>query len=868
MSHSPSASQQLSPEEKRALVAKLLQQKAQTEDCTYRLSYGQRALWFLYQSNRDSHAYNLSIPARIKSPVDIAALKQAFQGLVDRHPTLRTTFTTQADGDPVQVVHGTLPVYFELIDATKWSQDQLNQCVLDTHRRPFDLENGPVFKVVLFTLNPQEHILLLSLHHITYDAWSHGPFLQDAQALYVAAKAGTVASLPPLQKQYSDYVQWQIETLMGPEGERLWSYWQTQLGGDLSTLNLPTDRPRPLHPSYKGDTYLFKLTPAQTQAIKQLAQAEGTTLYIVLMAVFQILLYRYTGQSDILVGSPIGDRPQAEFEPVLGYFVNPVAIRGRLADTLSCQDFLGQIRTTVLDAIDHQNYPFPLLVERLQPDRDPSRSPIFQVLFNFLKLQPTEVAATLLMPGDAPSRVQWADLELESFQLEQQEGQFDVTLEMIETPDDLIGVFKYSTDLFNVDTIERMAGHFQTLLTGIAANPQQSIDTLPLLSAVERHQLLSEWNNTQTNFSQNHHHPCIHQLFEAQIDRTPHDIAVVFESEQITYQDLNTRANQLAHYLRSLGVGPEVRVGICIERSIDMVVGVLGILKAGGAYVPLDPAYPQERLAFMAEDAQMAVLLTQTHLRASLPNLQSVCLDRDWQTISAVNEGLYPPDSQVTSDHLAYIIYTSGSTGQPKGVQIPHRNAVNLLASVQTQPGLTASDTLLAVATLSFDISVAEVFLPLMVGAKLVIASREVAADGFQLLQAMETHQPTFMQPTPATWRMLLAAGWTGSPYLKMISTAEPLPRDLVTQLLPLGKELWNLYGPTETTIWSAGYQVMTDDQPITIGYPIANTQLYILDSHMQPLPIGIPGELYIGGGGTRPGLSQSARTDGRQVYC
>jgi amino acid adenylation domain-containing protein len=411
---------------------------------------------------------------------------------------------------------------------------------------------------------------------------------------------------------------------------------------------------------------------------------------------------------------------------------------------------------------------------------------------------------------------------------------------------------QYNTNLFDADTIQRRLAEFEVLLAGIVANPDRLIPQLPLLPESEL-QLLSQWNQTQMALPQNQ---CIHQLVEAQVAKSPNAVAVVFENQQLTYQELDVKANQLAQYLQSLGVGPETLVGLCCDRSLDMVVGVLSILKAGGAYVPLDPAYPPERVAFMLEDAQVKVLLTQEHLKASLPNSSAhvVCLDSDWETIGTQAVDAQAPATAVTPENLAYIIYTSGSTGKPKGVQIQHRNAVNLLSSVQQKPGLTAQDTLLSVTTLSFDIATSEVFLPLIVGARLVLVSRDVASDGIQLMEAMDSVEATFMQPTPATWRMLLTAGWKGSTNLKMISTGEALPRDLADRLLPMGKELWNLYGPTETTIWSAGYRLEADRKPITIGHPVANTQLYILDRHLQPLPIGVPGELHIGGEGIARG--------------
>ncbi|NET03600.1 MAG: amino acid adenylation domain-containing protein [Symploca sp. SIO2B6] len=840
----------LSPEEKRLLLAKLLRERASEEKSVYPLSYGQQALWFLYQSSKLSTAYNVAFPARIRSKVDVSTLRQAFQGLVNRHATLRTTFKVQ-NGKSVQEVQGYQEVYFEQIDASTWTWEQLKEQVVKTYEHPFDLERGPVFRVHLFTRSQQDHVLLMTLHHIVYDAWSIGTLLDDTQIFYSEAKAGREASLPPLKSQYTDYMQWQTQMLAGSKGEQLWHYWRQQLAGELPILNLPTDRPRPPVQTYQGISYTFKLTESLTQQLKELVQTEGVTLYTLLLAAFQVLLYRYTGQEDILVGSPTGGRPQAEFDQIVGYFVNPVVLRASLSGNLTFKSFLSQVRRTVLEAIDHQDYPFPLLVEQLQPNRDPSRSPLFQVLFNFLSPQRFGDVPGLLAPSETPLKASWGELELESFELEQQQGQFDLTLEIIEAKNSLFGVFKYNTDLFDAATIKRMAGHFQTLLKGIVKEPEQQVSKLPLLTEAEQHQLLVEWNNTQTEYPQD---KCIHQLFEAQVELTPDAIALVFEEQQLTYRQLNARANQLAHYLQAMGVEPEVLVGICVERSVEMVVGLLGILKAGGAYVPLDPAYPQERLAYMLSDSQLRVLLTQQELKAGLVEheVPVVCLDADWEAINRESEG--NPASGVQSNNLAYVIYTSGSTGKPKGVQIEHFSVINLLNSVRQQPGLTAQDTLLSVTTLSFDVAVSEIFLPLAVGARLAVVSREVTSDGSQLLEKLNAYNATFLQPTPITWRLLLAAGWQGSNQLKMISTGEALPRELANQLLPKGAELWNLYGPTEITIWATAYQVESGKGSVLIGRPLTNTQLYILDSDLQPVPIGIPGELHIGGAGLARG--------------
>jgi amino acid adenylation domain-containing protein len=558
-----------------------------------------------------------------------------------------------------------------------------------------------------------------------------------------------------------------------------------------------------------------------------------------ILAGFEVFLHRLTGQEDVIVGVPAAGQAASGQYNLVGHCVNLLPLRSYIDNQLPFSTYLKSRQSAVLDAYDHQQFTFGSLVQKLSIPRDSSRIPLVPILFN-------------IDQGLEPEKLSFADLEVEFFSNPRSYENFELFINATELKGKVTLECQYNTNLFDAETIRRRLAEFQILLEGIVTNPEQLIATLPLLPEAEQ-QCLFQWNHCQTDYS---YHLCIHQLVENQVAKTPDAIAVIFEDQQLTYQALDQKANQVAQYLHSLGVGPEVLVGLCCDRSLEMVVGVLGILKAGGAYVPLDPDYPQERLVFMVEDAQIAVLLTQSHLTASLPNTQAkvVCLDSDWETIQATNKDAQPPASSVTPDNLAYIIYTSGSTGKPKGVQIPHCNAVNLLRSVCEQPGLTSEDTLLAVTTLSFDISVSEVFLPLMVGAKLVIVSREITTDGLQLLKAMETYHPTFMQPTPATWRMLLTAGWIGSPNLKMISTGEALPRDLANQLLPLGKELWNLYGPTETTIWSAGYQVKADHQPITIGSPIANTQLHILDKNMQSVPIGVSGELHIGGAGIARG--------------
>jgi len=806
----------------------------------YPLSHGQQALWFLYQLAPESVAYNIGFSLRIRSIIDVPALQNTFQALINRHPCLRTTFTLN-DGEPFQKVHQYQIVRFEQIDASNDSWEELNKRVVKAYHKPFDLSHGPVLRVNLFTRTQQDHILLLSIHHIVFDSWSLWMLIKELGMLYPTIKTGNQPSLPPLKHTYADYVHWQKEMLASTKGERLWAYWQQQLAGALPVLNLPTDHPRPPVQTYRGASVHIKIAETLTQPLKELAQTENASLYMVILAAYQILLYRYTGQEDILVGSATTGRNQNEFTDIAGYFANPVVLRAQLQGSFTFKAFLEQVRQTVLGALDHQDYPFPLLVERLQPERDPSRSPLFQVNFVLQKPQPVGEVMDLFTPGDTGTRVNLGELELEPFDMAQQECQFDLSLEMMEVKNSLVGTFKYNTDLFEAATITRMVGHFQTLLEGIVANPLQPIQALPLLTDREQQQLLS-WNDTTTDYPRD---KTIVDLFEEQVEKTPDAVAVVFEDQQLTYRELNSQANQLAHYLQTLGVKPEVLVGICVERSFSMVIGLLGILKAGGAYVPLDPAYPAARFAL--EDAQVSVLLSQSSLIDGLPKTaaQVVCLDDEAQTLLQLSvENL---SSGVGPDNLAYVIYTSSSTG----VQINHSSLLNFLTSQQKQPGLTSADTLLAITTLSFDIAALEIYLPLIVGAKIVLANREEVTDGKKLLEKLNHEGITIMQATPATWRLLIATGWESSHQLKILCGGEYLPSELATQLLEKGQALWNWYGLTETTIWSTKAQV---SNTISIGRPIANTQIYILDQNDQTVPIGIPGELHISGDGLARG--------------
>ncbi|WP_258003824.1 non-ribosomal peptide synthetase [Fischerella thermalis] len=822
----------------------------------YPLSYGQRALYFLHQLAPESPAYNIANAVRIRGELDIAALHRAFQTLVERHSSLCTTFTN-ADGQPMQQIHKHTEVCWQQEDATTWDEEFLSDHLLEEAYRPFNLEQDPLMRVSLFTRSPQEHILLLVVHHIVADFWSLTVLMDELGTLYQAEKNNTPVILPPLFWQYTDYVQKQAKMLASPEGEHLWGYWQKQLAGELPVLNLPTDRPRPAIQTYQGASFSCKLSAELTQKLKDLSRKRGVTLYTTLLAAFQVLLYRYTGQEDLLVGSPTTGRSQTNVTGLVGYFVNPVVLRANLSGNPTFDEFLTQVRSCVLDAFDRQDYPFARLVEQLQPVRDPSHSPLFQVMFVLQKahlLNESGLAAFAL--GETGARIKLGELELESLALEQRIAHFDLTLMMAEVDETLSASWQYNTDLFDAATITRMASHFQTLLEGIVADSQQHIALLPLLTEWEQQQLLVEWNATQVNYA---HAPCLHQQFEAQVEQTPDVVAVVFEQEQLTYTELNRRANQLAHYLQTLGVKPEVLVGIYLERSQEMVVSILATLKAGGAYVPLDPSYPQERLAFMLKDAQVSVLLTQEKFLTALPEHRAKVVLVDKNNEVWASESVDNPVSQVTTDNLAYVIYTSGSTGKPKGVMNTHRGICNRLSWMQETYQLTTVDRVLQKTPFSFDVSIWEFFWPLTTGAVSVIARPGGHQDSAYLVKLIQEQQITTIHFVPSMLQVFLEELGVETCYClrQVMCSGEALPFQLQERFFArLDADLHNLYGPTEAaidvTFWVCERQSRTHTVPI--GRPIANTQIYLLDNHLQPVPVGVPGELHIGGVGLARG--------------
>ncbi|MBN8579020.1 MAG: amino acid adenylation domain-containing protein [Anaerolineae bacterium] len=818
------------------------------------LSYGQQALWFLHQLLPEDNSFNVAGAVRILGDLDVAALEGALEQVAERHEALRSTFHV-LDGEPVQRVHATASVKLQIVDASGIGLEELRGRLAAEAHRSFDLENEPALRVLLFrTKENSENILLLSMDHIITDFWSMTIFVRELLAVYEANKSGEPIELPQLQAGYSDFVRWQATMLESPRGEKLWEYWQNKLSGELPALNLPTDRPRKAMQTYRGDSEHIFMDGDLYKGLKSLAQENGSTLFMTLLAAFQTLLHRYSNQEDFVVGSVTAGRSHSELSDLIGYFINPIALRADFSGVPTFQEILQRVRQTTLGAFEHQDYPPALLSKRLGLQRDSSRPPLFETMFILQKAQEAEVQA--LSPfalGIDGARMQMNDLVIESIALKGEPAQFDLTMMMAESDDGLAAALQYNTDLFDSETIQRMLEHFSNLLQGIVSDPLKPISSYSLLSDLEREQILFEWNETQTDYPRE---LCIHDLFQEQVKRIPNAVAVQFEDQSLTYKELNKRSDELSKILIGQGVKPGVLVGIYVKRSLDMLVALLGVLKAGGAYLPLDPSFPSERLAFMLADSGASFILTQTSIQSTMPEhkAQVICLDALEQVALERKK-----KKEAKPNDLAYVIYTSGSTGKPKGVQIHHQAVVNFLCSMRQNLKINAADTLLAVTTLSFDIAVLELLLPLTVGARVMIASSEIVADGTLLADALTQSNATVMQATPASWRSLLEAGWKGKPDLKILCGGEALVSDLSERLLERGAELWNLYGPTETTIWSTLYQVTSNEahgisNTIPIGRPIANTQIYILDSELQPVPVGVIGDLYIGGDGVSRG--------------
>lgn len=819
------------------------------------LSFAQQRLWFLDQLEPNSFLYNISKAVRLRGQLHVDVLEETLDAIVARHEALRTVFVS-VDGSPVQVISATRSVKLARLDLAQLPEAdreaEMQRVLNEELHRPFNLSRDVMLRATLLRLGENDHVLNLVMHHIASDGWSMAILFRELSILYEAFSRGRPSPLPDLPVQYADFAVWQRGYVQGEVLESLLGYWKKQLAGIPPRLELGFGRYRQGRRAHEGATQSFVLSSELSKALNSLSRREGATLYMTLLSAFQALLYRYSGQQDLAVGSPIAGRNRPEIEGLIGFFVNTLVLRTDLSGNLTFRELLKRVRNVTLEALTHQDAPFERLVEELQPDRSLSHTPLFQVMF---ALQ------------NAPrSNLALPNLDLTFLPAEGGLAKFDLTLSMIEDGVGLRGSFRYNAQLFDRAAIGRMVGHFQTFLEAVVADPDQPVSELPLLTEAERHQLLVEWNDTRMDYPRD---KCIHQLFEAQVERTPEATAVRFEDQQLTYSRLNARANQLAAYLRKVGVGPEVLVGICMDRSLEMLVGLLGILKAGGSYVPLDPAYPKERLAFMLEDTGASVVLTHSDVleqvpedpfedpASKTPHRTLLCLDTAWEAIARESEE--NPASDARSRNLAYVIYTSGTTGRPKGVMIEHSSLVGYLSWVNHTLLADGLESVPAVTRLSFDASLKQLLAPLLRGGAVLLVSDEIVTQPAALMQALG-ERAGGVNCAPSLWTAMLdaiASGQSTAPTrgFTCLLGGESLNEELVERSFAALPDLriWNLYGPTEATANASAARIGSSDK-VTIGHPIANTEIYLLDSRLQPVPIGVPGEVHIGGVGLARG--------------
>ena len=816
-----------------------IQPRAATGDAP--LSFSQERLWLIDQLESGNAAYNIFDAIQIEGNLNVFALQQAVNEIVHRHEVLRTIFISRG-GKPSQVILHDAALELRIEDLSHLPAGRQNGEFQDAVKKeinsPFDLQQWPLLRAFLFRFSPNNHFLLLNLHHIVSDGWSTGVLVAELKALYQSFSGGQPSPLSPLSIQYADFAAWQRQWMTGDRLQSEISFWKRQLAGAPETLQLPTDRPRPANKSACGAAHAFQMTPDLTKRALELSQRHNATLFMLLLSTWNLLLSRYSGQHDIVIGTPVANRIRPELEPLIGFFVNTLALRSTFSDRWTFLELLQHVRETTLAAQDHQELPFEKLVEELQPRRDTSYTPVFQVMFALQNAPVPEIK----LPG----------LILRRVPLHGDTSKFDLLLALQESEDGLRADLEYDTELFDSSTIERMVAHFCSLLNSALSHPDAAISELAMLGDAETHQVLFDWNATAREYPPQR--GFIHQQIECQAELTPNAVAVQYEEQKLTYRELNARANQLAWKLKSLGVRPGVFVALCAERSLEMVIGLLGILKSGAAYVPLDPGYPRDRLAYMMKDAQAPVLLTQARLRAVLPEHQAqvLCLDSDWLEQMAAQPECNPEVPLDDAD-LAYVIYTSGSTGQPKGAMNTHAGIRNRLLWGQETFQLGPEESVIQKTPFSFDVSVWEFFWPLTVGARLVMASPGGHQDSSYLVRLIQEQRVTTVHFVASMLQIFLdEADGKSCPSLKRVmSSGEALSLELKEKFFSrFDCELHDLYGPTETSVEVTWWQCRKEDglRTVPIGRPIANTRMYVLDSGMQPVPEGVPGELYIGG--------------------
>ena len=845
----------LSLKERRDLLSTLINDEKGGAE-TFPVSFAQQRLWFLAQLEPDNPSYNLPQILRLKGELNVDALEQTINAIIARHESLRTTFK-EVDGEPVQIVANVHKIKLGFVDLKKLPEsereDEARQLAVAEVRRPFDLSRDYPLRAVLVRLDDEDHWLLLTMHHIVSDGWSLGIFTRELSNIYDALATNEDINLSELPIQYPDFAEWQREWLQGEVLEEHLDYWLKSLAGAPAMLKLPTDHPRPAQQSFKGANVALKLSQPLSRSLVEFSQRQGVTLFMTTLTAFQTLLFRYTGQEDIVVGTPIAGRNREEIEGLIGFFVNTLALRTNVSGNPTFRELLGRVKEVALGAYAHQELPFEKLVEELNPERNVSHSPVFQVMFGMQNV-----------PRDTPAM---NGLSITRVSLPSVTAKFDLTLFISETATGLNCWLEYNTDLFEETTVSRMLRHFEHLLEAVVADPDRPILRLPLLTPADRAQLLSELNATESDFPKQG----IHTAFEKQVEITPNSVAVVSEHGKLTYAELDRHANQLAHHLQKSGVGPGDLVGLCVERSPEMLVSLLGILKTGAAYLPLDPSYPQERLSLMLEDGRVKVLLTQERLQEKLPphTAKTVFSDRDWETIAHESAGSV--DNAATTEDLAYVMYTSGSTGKPKAVAVTHKSVLRLVKQTN-YARLGADEVFLQFAPLSFDASTFEIWGSLLNGGKLVLMPPGLVSLA-QLGDTIKQYGVTTLWLTAGLFQQMVETELESLRGLRqLLAGGDALPVAHVEQVARELKncQLINGYGPTENTTFTCCYRVQQGERfagNVPIGFPVSNTQVYILDSELEPVPVGVVGELYTGGAGLAIGyLNDAALTAERFV--
>ena len=806
------------------------------------LSFAQQRLWFLYQLEPDVPFYNIPGAFRLRGDLDHDVLEASINQVIRRHEVLRTRFITSEEGHGIQVVQLDYRLEIPEINLSDLADDERDQRVVDLAqseaKKPFVLEELPLIRLVLMTLSPSDHVLLLNMHHIVSDGWSMGILAREIVVAYDSIINNRKTGLPDLPIQYADFSSWQREWLSGEVLDEQLNYWKNQLAGVPSMLELPTDRPRPPIQTFNGNTISFGLSSELSEKIRKISQTEGTTLYITLLAAFQILLFRYSGQPDISVGTPVANRTQPELEELIGFFVNTLVMRTILDIESGFREAIGQVRDVALGAYAHQDIPFEMLVDEVAPDRDISHSPLFQVVFT-LQAAPAETGGI-------------SDLSVSSVEAETGISKFDLTLTIVEGVDQLEGSIEFNIDLFDDRTIENMISHYQILLERMIDNPDQPIKTINLLSDDEEKQITIDWNLTQVDYEKEN---VAHDIFDRIAETYPDAYAVNIEGEYLNYRSLQQKSNQLANFLMRKGVGPESLVGICCDRSFDMVIGLMGVLKAGGAYLPLDPTYPPERIAYMVQDSKAEILISQKQIQDQLniTNVDLLLIDTEWALIE--RESNTSPLTTVSSDNRAYVIYTSGSTGKPKGVELSHRNLCNFIQTYIDDFNITPATNVLQFFSFSFDGSIADIFSALLSGGTITMPERDTLLSMIDLHKFLQDQKVNHVLMTPSALAVLPT---NDLPDLtNVLAGGEACTHEVVRRWRAGGRNIINAYGPTEATVASTWHWIdVTDDsnEPIPIGKPISNTKSYILDASFLPVPVGIPGELLIGGVGVGRG--------------